>query len=83
MHCASYVGISPLGPMPSGKEDDKAEPEMKPDNIISENQQKATELLHPQGDEGSLAMITVPLKGNVALIARRALALDSSLQACN
>ena len=43
--------------MPSGKEDDKAEPEMKPDNIISENQQKATKLLHSQEDEGSLAMI--------------------------
>ena len=57
MYCASYVGISPLGPVPSGKEDDKAEPEMKPDNIISENQQKATELLHSQEDEGSLAMI--------------------------
>ena len=43
--------------MPSGKEDDKTEPEMKADNIISENQQKATKLLHPQKDEGSLSMI--------------------------
>ena len=43
--------------MPSGKEDDKVEPEMKPDNIISENQQKATELLHSQEYEGNLAMI--------------------------
>ena len=49
--------LATLGSMPSGKEDDKAEPEMKSDNIISENQQKATELLHPQEDEGSLSMI--------------------------
>ena len=45
--------------MPSGKEDDKAEPEMKPDNIISENQQKATELLHSREGEGSVIIMCI------------------------
>ena len=44
--------------MSSGKEDDKAEPEMK-DNIISENQQKTTELLHSQEDEGSVIIMCI------------------------